>query len=91
MKYSLVISGTAKVDLEKLKRDEPKAFEKATTLLNELMKHPRSGTGKPEPLKWSKRNQWSRRITIKHRLVYEIKDAEVIVLIISAYGHYEEK
>lgn len=91
MTYSLVISEIAKADLERLKRNEPKAFEKATTLLNELMEHPRSGTGKPEPLKWNKRNQWSRRITIKHRLVYEIKDTEVIVLIISAYGHYKEK
>ena len=91
MTYSLVISEIAKADLERLKRNEPKAFEKATTLWNELMEHSRSGTGKPEPLKWNKRNQWSRRITIKHRLVYEIKDTEVIVLIISAYGHYKEK
>ena len=43
MTYSLVISETAKKDLEKLKRNEPKAFSKAVTLLNELMEHPKTG------------------------------------------------
>lgn len=91
MTYSLVISQAAKEDLEKLKRNEPLAFRKVTKQLNELMEHPRSGTGKPEPLKGNRADQWSRRITIKHRLVYEIKDSEVIVLVISAYGHYDDK
>lgn len=91
MTYSLVISETAKKDLEKLKNNEPKAFDKAATLLNELLEHPRSGTGKPKPLKGNRSERWSRRITIKHRLVYEIRDRDVIVLVISAYGHYDDK
>ncbi|MCH5308145.1 MAG: type II toxin-antitoxin system YoeB family toxin [Prevotella sp.] len=35
--------------------------------------------------------QWSRRITQKHRLVYEIHDAEVVVLVLTAYGHYDDR
>ena len=75
----------------KLKRNEPKAFNKAVLLLNELVVHPKTGTGHPEPLRGDKAGQWSRRISSKHRLVYEIHETEVIVLILTAYGHYEDK
>lgn len=78
-------------DLAKLKRQEPTAFRKAVKLIDELYEHPRTGTGKPEPLRGDKAGQWSRRITQKHRLVYEIRDLEVIVIVISSYGQYEDK
>ena len=78
-------------DLAKLKRQEPAAFNKAVKLIDELYEHPRTGTGKPEPLSGDKVGQWSRRITKKHRLVYEIRDMEVIVIVISSYGYYEDK
>ena len=78
-------------DLAKLKRQEPTAFRKAVKLIDELYEHPKTGTGKPEPLSGDRFGQWSRRITKKHRLVYEIRDMEVIVIVISAYGHYEDK
>ncbi len=78
-------------DMAKLKRQEPTAFKKAIKLIDELYEHPKTGTGKPEPLSGDRVGQWSRRITKKHRLVYEIRDMEVIVIVISAYGHYEDK
>ena len=78
-------------DMAKLKRQEPSAFKKAVKLIDELYEHPKTGTGKPEPLFGDRAGQWSRRITKKHRLVYEIRDTEVIVIVISAYGHYEDK
>lgn len=78
-------------DIAKLKRQEPSAYKKAIKLIDELYEHPKTGTGKPEPLRGDKVGQWSRHITKKHRLVYEIRDMEVIVIIISAYGHYEDK
>ncbi len=78
-------------DMAKLKRQEPSAFKKAIKLIDELYEHPKTGTGKPEPLSGEKAGQWSRRITKKHRLVYEIRDAQVIVIVVSAYGHYSDK
>lgn len=38
-------------DLQRLKKSEPAAFKKAVKLINELMDHPKTGTGHPEPLK----------------------------------------
>ena len=89
--YKIRYSEQAKEDLVRLKRGEPKAFEKAKKFLAELMIHPYIGTGHPEPLKGNRSGQWSRVITKKHRLVYEVYDDEVFVLIISAYGHYGDK
>ena len=35
--------------------------------------------------------RWSRRITKKHRLVYRIYENNVVVLVLRAYGHYDDK
>ena len=89
--YDIIFSPRAQADIAKLKRDEPIVHKKVVKLVNELMDHPRTGTGKPEPLAGDRAGQWSRRITQKHRLIYEIFDTEVHVDVISAYGHYEDK
>lgn len=89
--YKLDYTDEAKLGMQRLKYDEPKAFKKLGRLLEELMEHPRTGTGKPEQLKGDRSGQWSRRITDKHRLVYKINDTEVIVLVLTAYGHYDDK
>ena len=42
-------------------------------------------------VKGDRAGQWSRRITDKHRMVYTINDMEVVVLVLTAYGHYDDK
>lgn len=88
--YTINYTQRAQSDLIKLKRNEPSSFKKLTKLLNELVLHPRTGTGHPEQLKGDRNGQWSRRITEKHRLVYEIYDTEVVVLVLTSYGHFNE-
>ena len=53
--------------------------------------HPMTGTGHPERLKGDLAGKWSRQITRKHRMVYEIRDTEVLVIVLTAYGHYDDK
>ena len=89
--YKITFSPEAQVGLEKLKRNEPASFKKAVKFLNEIVEHPKTGTGHPEPLKGQPENRWSRQITKKHRLVYRIFDMEVYVDVLSAYGHYDDK
>ena len=64
---------------------------KLNNLINELREHPTTGTGNPEPLIKDKKGQWSRRITSKHRLIYEINEDIITVIVISAWGHYGDK
>ncbi len=89
--YDIVFAPKAVEDLEKLRKFEPTAHRKAIKLINELMDHPKTGTGHPEQLKGERFNQWSRRINKKHRMIYEIFETEVHVDILSAYGHYNDK
>ena len=89
--YAIEYIPEAKIDLQRLKKSEPAAFKKAVRLINELMDHPKTGTGHPEPLKGKPENRWSRQITKKHRLVYRIFETEVLILILSSYGHYDDK
>ena len=89
-KYKIKYTAEAKEHIEQFKKFGQKIIaKKIDKLLNELREHPRTGTGKPEPLKYLQ-NCWSRRIDKEHRLVYKIEDDKVIVLVLSAYGHYEE-
>mgnify|MGYP001018145431 FL=1 len=89
--YRLRISEEADHDLSRLKKHEPQAFKKALQLLEELAEHPQTGTGHPELLKGDRPGQWSRRINKKHRLFYEIQEEIVLVLVLRAYGHYDDK
>ena len=91
MIYRVEIKASAQEDLFRLAKSEPKAFEKAQRFIEELREHPKTGTGHPEPLKGKPEGHWSRQISRKHRLVYRIYETEVVVLVIAAYGHYEDK
>ncbi|MFV0555053.1 MAG: Txe/YoeB family addiction module toxin [Mangrovibacterium sp.] len=89
MIYTLQLSPKAEQDIAKLKRNTPNAYKKVAKLLSELQLHPTTGTGKPELLKHDRLGQWSRRIDREHRLVYEVHEDRVLVVVISAHGHYK--
>ncbi len=65
------------------------AIKKIQTFLKELKEHPTTGTGQPEQLKHNLSGYWSRRIDKKNRLTYRIEEEKVIVVVVSALGHYE--
>jgi len=50
-----------------------------------------TGTGKPEKLKYGYIGKWSRHISDKHRLIYEIHEEVVTVIVLSTFGHYKDK
>ena len=56
-------------------------------LVKAVVRDPRAGIGKPEPLKGAFAGCWSRRITQEHRLVYRIAGGEVDFL--QCRYHYE--
>lgn len=92
MSYTLEFTKTALSDIEKHKKAGDKAtLRKLGKLLDELMEHPRTGTGQPELLKHDLAGLYSRRINREHRLVYDIKDEVVTVLVLSAHSHYGDK
>ena len=92
MIYRIIVSDDAREDIAALKKSEHIAYNKVQELFNELKENPRTGIGKPELMKYGKlAGLWSRRVSSKHRLVYSINDNEVLVLVLSAKGHYGDK
>ncbi|MFA9190479.1 Txe/YoeB family addiction module toxin [Flavobacterium sp. FZUC8N2.13] len=91
-RYKIEISKEALADLSKIKKSGKKTdISKIDKIFLELENHPTTGIGKPEKLKYKDVNVWSRQINKKDRLVYEIIDHEIVVIIISALGHYNDK
>lgn len=54
-------------------------LKKINALIKDVQRTPFQGIGKPEPLKFDLAGKWSRRINGEHRLVYEVKDNELII------------
>jgi toxin YoeB len=70
--------------------DDPTLHARINALIEECLRHPFSGTGKPEPLKRNLAGWWSRRINREHRLVYRMSgggNAQVLEVLSCRY-HY---
>ncbi len=46
-------------------------------IVEDVMRDPFQGIGKPEPLKYLAAGVWSRRLTREHRVVYRVREGRV--------------
>lgn len=63
--------------------------KKINELIKDIIKDPYSGIGKPEKLKYDKKDLYSRRINLEHRLVYHIENDNLIIT--SCKYHYNKE
>lgn len=89
--YTIEFTQTAIKTVSKYKKSNPVQYKNLVKLLNELIEHPRTGTGHPEPLKSGDMITYSRRISKNDRLIYDIYEDTVVVLVLSIEGHYNDK
>lgn len=82
----LVFAPQAWEDYLYWQRTDPKVVDRINLLLKEIMRHPTTGIGKPEPLRHALAGFWSRRINAEHRVVY--KQAGKQILIAQLRFHY---
>ncbi|MBS3770616.1 MAG: Txe/YoeB family addiction module toxin [Bacteroidales bacterium] len=54
-------------------------LKRINRLLKDIARHPYSGVGKPEPLKYKYKGFWSRRINDEHRLIYKYREGEILI------------
>jgi toxin YoeB len=59
---------------------------RALDIVEDVLRSPFQGLGKPEPLKYLARGTWSRRLTQEHRIVYVVTEDWVHFL--QARYHY---
>ena len=85
--YKIVYTKKAVADIPKLKAAN--LDKKAKALIEVLREDPYQSPPPYEKLIGNLQEAYSRRINIKHRLVYEVLEAEQTVKIISLWTHYE--
>lgn len=85
--YSIVYTKKAARDIQNLKA--AKLDKKAKALIDLIRKNPYQTPPSYEKLLGDLQGAYSRRINIKHRLVYEVLEEEQTIKIISLWTHYE--
>lgn len=85
--YKIVYTEKAVADIPKLKAAN--LDKRAKTLIEVLREDPCQSPPPYEKLIGNLQGAYSRRINIKHRLVYEVLEAEQTVKIISLWTHHE--
>ncbi|MFP4664315.1 MAG: Txe/YoeB family addiction module toxin [Bacteroidales bacterium] len=60
-------------------KSNKKYVKRINAMLKEISRTPFTGLGKPEPLKHKYKGFWSRRIDKEHRLIYAVKDDEILI------------
>jgi toxin YoeB len=74
-------------DLEYWVRTNRKIALRVVKIIENILRDPFSGIGKPEPLKYMGLGMWSRRLTSEHRVVYLVRDDRIDFL--QCRYHYE--
>jgi len=74
-------------DYQYWQKTDKSTLNRLNRLLNETLRDPVAGIGKPEPLRHVLARCWSRRIDEEHRLVYLVDVDDIVVL--QARFHYE--
>ena len=59
---------------------DKKTLKRINQLIKDIQTNSFGGIGKPEPLKFDFSRLWSRRINQEHRLIYQVKDEEIIIV-----------
>jgi toxin YoeB len=67
-----VFAKTFREDLRWWVEQDRRTALRVLALIEDVMRDPFAGIGRPEPLKYLDPNTWSRRITDEHRLVYVV-------------------
>lgn len=81
-----IVHGEFRYDLGWWIGSNPRTALRVMRLVEETIRDPFVGTGKPEPLKYDKHGRWSRRITDRDRLLYLVRGGHVYFL--AARWHY---
>lgn len=86
---SLVFEGDTWKAYEKLRQNDKKLHENLCKTLKEMLRgDPKTGLGKPEPLKHNLSGLWSRRLSHRDRIIYKFDSDYIYIFAIG--GHYEK-
>ena len=83
----LVFTANGWADYTHWQTDDRAMPRRINRLMDESLRDPTAGIGKPERLRHLLAGAWSRRINDEHRLVYLVDGEDLVIL--TARFHYE--
>ena len=60
-------------------KNNKKILKRINDLIKDISRNPFEGIGKPEALKYKYKGFWSRRIDAEHRLIYQVKEGQILI------------
>jgi toxin YoeB len=85
---NLTFTPSAWDDYQWFVQHDRKLAKRINQIIQDVLRAPFEGIGKPEPLKGELSGYWSRRVNDEHRLVYAVKENAVIF--VACRYHYGE-
>lgn len=77
---NLTFTPSAWDDYVWFQQHDRKLVKRINQLIQDALRAPFEGIGKPEPLKGDLSGYWSRRINDEHRPVYTVKAGDLVVI-----------
>ncbi len=77
---NLTFTPSAWDDYQWFQQQDRRLLKRINQLIQEILRTPLEGIGKPEPLKGDLSGYWSRRINDEHRVVYAVRSEEIIIV-----------
>ena len=90
MSYKIAFLPRARKGFDEWKKTDEKTVAKIKEILKDIVEHPYSGIGKPEPLKHNLIGKWSRRINKADRIIYSVDGEKILVYVFSMKGHWKK-
>ncbi len=89
--YTIDFVPPVKKIIAKWKKSNPILYKKLRKILLAIQENPRQGIGHPEALIGGKGITYSRHISAHNRIIYDIYESEIHILVIELEGHYDDK
>jgi toxin YoeB len=84
----LVFDAAGWEDYQWWQKNDRRLVARINLLIDDALRSPSEGRGRPERLKHRATNVWSRRINQEHRLVYRVIGDDLVIL--QARFHYDD-
>ncbi|WP_290033710.1 Txe/YoeB family addiction module toxin [Ligilactobacillus cholophilus] len=87
MKLNVEFTANAWGQMSEIIQTDKRMMKQVIKLIDDTMRNPFSGLGKPEPLRMDLQGFWSKRVDKKNRMVYRVTDKSIQIIVLK--GHYK--
>lgn len=87
MKLNVEFTANAWNQMSEIIQTDKRMTRQVIKLIDDTIRNPFNGLGKPEPLKMELQGFWSKRVDKKNRMVYRVTAESIQIIAIK--GHYK--